>query len=159
MRITRIIKREWRYFLWSIAHSFPLCPGPMFRSWRASIWRAIGVKVGKNVGMGYGIYLDVDGYDLIEIEDDVIITAQTLFLTHRRDISKYQKGNLQRELPYIHKPIRLCRNCSIGMRTVIMPGVTIGEGAVVGANSTVTKDIPPYTIAVGNPAKVIKEIN
>ncbi len=46
----------------------------------------------------------------------------------------------------------------IGMETLIMPGVTIGDGAIVGAYSLVTKDIPPYTIATGRPAKVVKEI-
>jgi chloramphenicol O-acetyltransferase type B len=44
------------------------------------------------------------------------------------------------------------------MRSIIMPGVTIGEGAVVGAGSVVTKDVPPYSVVAGNPAKVIKYI-
>lgn len=157
-RFSRICIREWRYLLWSIAYYFPLCPGPMFLKWRASIWRKIGIKIGENVGIGFGVYLDVDGFDNIEIEDDVLIAAQSLLLTHRRDIRSYKKGELQRKLEYIHRPIKLCKNCSVGMRTVIMPGITIGEGAVVGANSTVTKDIPPYTVAIGNPAKVIKVI-
>ncbi|MBO4378987.1 MAG: hypothetical protein IK133_04375 [Clostridia bacterium] len=45
----------------------------------------------------------------------------------------------------------------IGARSVILPGITIGEGAIIGANSVVTHDIPPYTVAVGVPARVIKE--
>ncbi len=44
------------------------------------------------------------------------------------------------------------------METMIMPGITIGDGAIIGARSMVTKDIPPYTIAVGSPAKVVKKI-
>ena len=56
------------------------------------------------------------------------------------------------------KPVTIGNDCWFGANVVICPGVTIGEGAVVGANSTVTKDVPPYTIVVGNPAKVIKEI-
>lgn len=44
------------------------------------------------------------------------------------------------------------------MEIIIMPGVTIGEGTIVGARSLVTKDIPPYCIAVGNPSRVIKQI-
>ena len=47
----------------------------------------------------------------------------------------------------------------IGSGVIVMQGVTIGEGAVIGAGSVVTKDIPPYSIAVGNPCKVIKTIN
>ena len=45
----------------------------------------------------------------------------------------------------------------VGMETMIMPGITIGDGAIIGARSMVTKDIPPYTIAVGSPAKVVKK--
>ena len=44
------------------------------------------------------------------------------------------------------------------MESLIMPGVTIGDGAIVGAYSLVTKDIPPYTMATGRPARVVKEI-
>ena len=52
----------------------------------------------------------------------------------------------------------VCRGCSTGTGTLIMPGVTIGEGAIVGAGSLVVKDIPAWTIAVGRPAKVVKVI-
>jgi acetyltransferase-like isoleucine patch superfamily enzyme len=45
----------------------------------------------------------------------------------------------------------------VGMESMIMPGVTIGDGAVIGACSTVLKDVPPYTVAMGSPAKVVKE--
>ena len=46
----------------------------------------------------------------------------------------------------------------IGRESIIMPGVTIGQGAIIGSGSVVTKDIPDWTIAVGSPAKVIKEL-
>lgn len=46
----------------------------------------------------------------------------------------------------------------LGMETMVMPGVTIGEGAIIGAYSLVTKDIPAWTVATGRPAKVVKEI-
>lgn len=51
------------------------------------------------------------------------------------------------------------RRVAIGMGCIIMPGVTIGEGAVIGAGSVVTKDIPAWTVAVGNPAKVIRQLS
>ena len=50
------------------------------------------------------------------------------------------------------------KGCLVGTHTLIMPGVTVGEGAIVGAYSLVTKDIPAWTIAVGRPAKVVKII-
>ena len=58
------------------------------------------------------------------------------------------------ELKYA--PIVIKDGAHIGIGAIIMPGVTIGEGAIIGAGSVVTRDIPPYCVAVGAPAKVIK---
>jgi maltose O-acetyltransferase len=58
----------------------------------------------------------------------------------------------------ISKPISIGDDCWIGGNTIICPGVTIGNGCVIGAGSVVTKDIPDFTMAVGNPAKVIKTL-
>jgi acetyltransferase-like isoleucine patch superfamily enzyme len=55
------------------------------------------------------------------------------------------------------RPIRLERNVWIGFDSCVLPGVTIGEGSVIGARSVVASDIPPYTIAAGNPARIIRE--
>jgi acetyltransferase-like isoleucine patch superfamily enzyme len=55
-------------------------------------------------------------------------------------------------------PIRICDYVWLGFDVVVLKGVTIGEGAVVGARAVVTRDVPPWTIAVGNPARVAKEI-
>jgi acetyltransferase-like isoleucine patch superfamily enzyme len=55
-------------------------------------------------------------------------------------------------------PIRLGRGVWIGFDCIIMPGVTIGDGAIVGARSVVTKDVPPFTVAAGNPARMIREL-
>jgi acetyltransferase-like isoleucine patch superfamily enzyme len=58
----------------------------------------------------------------------------------------------------IIKKIIFKKGCMLGMGTIVMPGVTIGEGAIVGAGSLVTKDIPPWAVAAGSPAKVIRKI-
>lgn len=55
-------------------------------------------------------------------------------------------------------PVRIGDDCWIGGGVVILPGVTIGEGCTIGAGSVVTKDIPPFSVAVGNPCKVRKTI-
>jgi len=57
------------------------------------------------------------------------------------------------------KPVSIGNDCWIGGNTVICPGVTIGNGCVIGAGAVVTKDIPDNSLAVGNPAAVIRELN
>lgn len=56
------------------------------------------------------------------------------------------------------RPVRIDRNVWVGFDSCIMPGVSIGEGSIIGARSVVFEDIPPYSIAVGNPARVIRRI-
>lgn len=56
------------------------------------------------------------------------------------------------------RPIRIGRNVWIGFDACVLPGVNIGEGAVVGARSVVVEDVPPYSVAVGNPARVIRKL-
>lgn len=125
---------------------------------RAKWWRKMGCEVGNDVSIGHSVALDVGNTELITIEDKVIITNHCVLLCHRRDLKDYHKGDDSYHLPYLYRPIVLKKGCQLGMGTIIMPGVTVGEGAIVGAHSVVTKDIPAWTIAVGNPCKVIKEL-
>ena len=118
----------------------------------------MGCHVGNNVSIGHSVGCDVGNTDLIHIEDDVIITNHCIILCHRRDMKGYRKGDNGTKLPYIYAPVTLKKGCQLGMGTIVMPGVTVGEGAIVGARSLVTKDVPAWTIAAGSPAKVIKEI-
>lgn len=59
---------------------------------------------------------------------------------------------------FADKPVTIGAKTWLGANVTVLPGVTIGEGAVIGAGSVVTKDIPPYSVAVGNPCRVVKEI-
>ena len=59
--------------------------------------------------------------------------------------------------PVASRPIRIFADCWFGINSVLMPGINIGRGCVVGANSVVTADLPPYSVAVGNPAKVVRQ--
>ena len=54
-------------------------------------------------------------------------------------------------------PIKICENARIGAFSVILPGVTIGKGSIIGAGSVVSDDVPPYSIAYGSPAKVVRQ--
>jgi len=57
------------------------------------------------------------------------------------------------------QPIRLERNVWIGFDACVLPGVTIGEGSIVGAKSVVTQSVPPFTVVAGNPARVIRRLD
>ncbi len=56
------------------------------------------------------------------------------------------------------KPVHVCSRVWIGFNAIVLKGVTLGEGCVVGAGAVVTKDVPPYTVVAGNPARIIKQL-
>lgn len=128
---------------------------PRLRPW---LWKRTGVNIKGSVSIGYDVYYDVGNAHLITMEDGVWVASQCLLLCHKRILSDYHIGDDYNNLPYQRHEIVLKKGCCIGMRTVVMPGVTIGEGSIVGVGSVVTKDIPAWTIAVGSPAKVVKHI-
>lgn len=137
---------------WSILE--PIEP----RKLRPFILRRMGCKVGKGCFMGDYIRIDTSHPDMITIEDNVSIASGSRLLCHQRDFSDFCVGDDYMKLGYVVKPIVLKKGCLVGMESFVMPGVTIGEGAIVGAGSLVSKDIPAWTIAAGRPAKVLKEI-
>lgn len=129
-----------------------------YRIIRPIIWRWLGAKVGKNCYIGYEVYIDINNANLITVEDNVHIDERVHLLCHKRDLNNYFYGDDYSKLGYKEAPIHICKGSSIGTQSFIMPGVTIGEGAIVGAGALVTKDVPAYTIVVGRPAKVLREI-
>lgn len=66
---------------------------------------------------------------------------------------------LREQVYQYNMPVRIGRNCWIGAGAIIVPGITIGDNVVVGAGSVVTKDLPSNVIAVGNPCRVLREVN
>lgn len=128
------------------------------RKLRPFLLRRLGCKVGKGVFIGDHVVVDMNHADLIEIDDYAHITGGCRLLCHQRDLSNYHVGDNAAMAGYKLGHIHIGRGCMIGMTTMIMPGVTIGDGAIVGAGSLVTKDIPAWTVATGRPAKVIKQI-
>lgn len=123
---------------------------------RPAILRWMGCKVGKGVFIGDNVRIDMNLPELITIGDNSYITGGTTILCHKRDISNYHKGVRLYDLPYKKAPVVIGEGCSTGTNTIILPGVTIGDGVVIGAGSVVTKDIPAWSLAVGCPAKVVK---
>ena len=84
----------------------------------------------------------------ITIEDDAQLAANIQLLTNNHDL--YEREILP------CKPILICKGAWIGAGVTVLPGIRIGKHAVVGAAAVVTKDVPDYAVAVGNPARVIK---
>ena len=125
---------------------------------RPWVLKKIGCHVGKGCFIGDSVKIDSGHADMITIEDSVSIAGGTRLLCHQRDFYDYCVGDDYMKLGYTIKPIVLKKGCLVGMESFVMPGVTIGEGAIVGAGSLVTKDIPAWTVATGRPAKIVKEI-
>jgi acetyltransferase-like isoleucine patch superfamily enzyme len=115
-----------------------------------------GVKIGTGTKINRTVQIDDAAPHLVTIGNNVWITSGVMILCHQRDLSTHQWGKavIDNELKY--QQVKICNGAHIGIGSIIMPGVTIGKGSVVGAGSVVTKDVPPYSIVVGVPAKVIK---
>ncbi|OIN24152.1 sugar O-acetyltransferase [Vibrio barjaei] len=112
------------------------------------------IHVGKNFYANFNcVILDVN---VVEIGDNVLFAPNVQIYTagHPLDV----KGRVEDEVEF-GLPIKIGHNVWLGGGVIVCPGVTIGDNAVVGAGSVVTKDIPANSLAVGNPCKVIKEID
>jgi len=114
--------------------------------------------IGNRVDVGHNVTFVVNRE--IIVEDDVNMSGFVRILDsdgHPRDTQK-RAADLPPNPDEI-KPVRICRYAWIGQNTFILKGVTVGEGAVVGVNSVVLTDIPPYSVAMGNPARVVVKGN
>lgn len=117
---------------------------------QVTMYRRLGVKIGEDTYLSEDIRIDYSHYWLVTIGKRVRIGARTIILTHDGSY-KYPLGMTKLGLVDIQD------DAFIGAGSIIMPGVTIGANSFIGAGSVVTKNIPPNSVAVGNPAKVIKE--
>lgn len=103
--------------------------------------------IGKNTSIGRSTYLDLRGG--LEIGDNVSISPDVKLITAQHEIN-------DSKFKYVTKKIKINNFVWIGTSAIILPGVEIGEGAVIAAGSVVTKNIEPYEVVGGNPAKKIK---
>lgn len=157
---------------YGFARYLPASTSPMTR-WarkiRRSICRHIFDKCGENVnvergahfatggisiGSGSGLGVNCSVHGPLKIDDNVMMGSDVTILTHthnieRTDIPMGRQGMREAE-------VVIGNDVWIGMRVVIMPGVKVGNGAVIGAGAIVTKDVPDYAIVGGVPAQVIK---
>lgn len=109
------------------------------------------IEMGEKVGFNFGCY--VNGFGGLTIGDRTIVGPYTMIHTANHEMET------DRPIPeqgWNLDPVAIGADCWIGMGVCILPGVTLGDGCVVGAGSVVTRDVGPLSVAVGNPAKAIK---
>jgi len=131
--------------------TFPLPPS--FRGW---LQKLHGAKIGRGVFVGPHVYFDPVRPDLITVEDLVSLAGFITILTHSEPTEPLREvfGAAGNRIA----PVTFRRGAWVAVNCVILPGVTIGECAIVAAGSVVNKDVAPYTMVGGVPAKFIKEI-
>jgi UDP-2-acetamido-3-amino-2,3-dideoxy-glucuronate N-acetyltransferase len=94
----------------------------------------------------------------VTIEDCVFVGHHVIFINDRYPRAANENGELQSELDWAVQPTIVKRGASIGSGAVILCNVTLGENAIVGAGSVVTKDVPANAIVAGNPARIIRTV-
>lgn len=125
---------------------------------------------GRNIYLGNNVSVNMNctfvDCNKIQIGDNVLIASnvQLYTATHPVELSQrltpdWNPGSEQYFCQTYALPIKIGNGCWLGGGVIVLPGVTIGDGSVIGAGSVVTKDIPPNSLAAGNPCRVIREIN
>lgn len=118
------------------------CPILSVKNWIYR--RVLGMKVGRHTAFALMVMVDVFFPERIRVGDNSIVGYNTTILTHEYLIREYRLGN-----------VNIGENVMIGANTTILPGVTIGDHAIVSAGSLVHKDVPAYAFVGGNPMRVI----
>ena len=136
------------YVMLSLAMYFPLSP-----SLRVWIHRRRGVKVGKNTMIGLNVYLDIAFPNLITIGNNVSLAGWNCVLCHSTPYAHFSHV-----LKSYRAPVVIEDDAWVATGAIIVPGVTVGKASVVSAGAVVTKDVPPYTIVGGVPAKIIGKV-
>ncbi len=114
---------------------------------------------GKNVHFGKGVYAN---FNLTLVDDTHIYVDDYTMLGPNVVLSTAGHPILPELRPLAYQyniPVHIGKNCWLGAGVIVLPGVSIGDNTVIGAGSVVTKDIPANVVAVGNPCRVLREIN
>ena len=114
---------------------------------------ARSIEIGDKCWIGHKTI--INGHGGVLIEKGVGIGESVIISTSSHDVDGEHLYLIRNQIQF--KPVRLCEGCDIGHGAIIMPGVTIGKGAQVGAGSIVTKDVESLQIVVGNPASPLRK--
>ena len=166
--VTKITKRFESYLLDFVLMCLHIATYIPLHFDRNTIWQIVGVKIGnkstlhtgvrvydpRNIKIGEGTIVGyatlLDGRAPLTIGDHTDIASEVMIYNAEHDIHSA-------DFHGIEEGVKIGNYVFIGPRAIILPGVTIGDGAVVGAGAVVTKDVDPFTIVGGVPAKVIGE--
>lgn len=123
--------------------------------WRLALYRAMGIHIGRHCFVGLDTWLDDQFPELIVIEDEVTISFRVTVIVHddAKRMDRTQAGAGDGTVA----PVILKRGCYLGAGCLILPGVTIGESAVVAAGAVVTRDVPAGKVVGGVPARILKD--
>lgn len=111
--------------------------------------------MGRGVFIGSLVLFDSEYPELIEVQDEVSIALGSIVIAHSAASPFHQRMKLFRAEP---QKVTLKKGCWIGAGAVVLPGVTVGEAAIVAAGSVVNHDVPPYTVVAGNPARPVRKL-
>ncbi len=119
------------------------------------------VEIQRNVSIGRNCKISSHSFvcEGVTIEDEVFIGHGVMFTNDRVPRATNGSGHLQTGSDWTLIPTLVRRSASIGSNATILPGVRIGEGAVVGAGAVVTRDVPDRAVVAGVPAKVMREVD
>ncbi len=112
------------------------------------------LQIGSNCYFGREVFFDLA--EKIIIEDQVTVSMRAMLLTHTHRGNSHLSDD---RLPPFYAPILLKRGCYLGAGVIILPGITIGEQATVGAGAVVTHEVPAYAVVAGVPARIIENNN
>ena len=125
--------------------------GASLRGMRIAYLRNAGVIIGSNTFISLGARIDITRGS-ITIGDSVVITYRCVILSHDYSIAMRQISEVKQS------EVTIGNHVFLGVGTIVLPNVTIGEHSVIGAGSVVIRDIPPYSVAVGNPCKIVGKV-
>lgn len=134
----------------------------LHRGLRIWLYRQMGVNIGKNCVVEMFCYLDDQFPELVFFEDHSGPSRHVIIICHDDVAAKASQD--EKDSPDFEArhgfvaPVRLKKYSGIGTGSILLPGITVGEGAMIGAGAVVNKDVPAYTLAAGVPAKVIKQL-
>ena len=116
------------------------------------------VEIQKNVKIGKRCKIQSHTFicEGVTIEDEVMVSHGVIFINDHDPWAANLDGSLQTEADWTGIPTIVKKRAAIGSNATIMCGITIGEGALVGAGAVVTKDVPPNMVVTGNPARVLR---